>query len=582
MAKNNKTAKKSSFDKIIAIIVVVLVLAIVLTLAVSVLSGMGVFLGLQSAATVGEINIDGKMMSFFMNDYIMNWYTNSDYSYYVSYFSLDLTRDLKNQKFGQSGYYETSFLGSFNGTWYDYFLKSVKSEVEMYAIYANAAKANGITLSDEDKAEIEETLKGIDSTLGGFGASYADWYGTGVDKGVARSCYELKYLAANYAEKLQADLEAEADADKASIENYRDTHKESFYTADCLVYTIDKTSKGLTEEQFDAVVAAAKADAEKIAAAKTPAEFAELVEKYKADNKITETTTTTSTSTATETESTETESTEAYEKYKQEIKYETETGTNADNRLNDFLFGNDATESEAIAPAEENEAIVIEETGSATEKATTGTSTETETGTSSKTYETYNATVYFVYKPSHFDTELTHSFNYLVSNDKNAIANFIAKFNENETKDLDSFITVADKFYEDMHASEEHEHSNDEMFSYDKAEKASANYFNATYNVLNEWVESPNRVDNELSEIIDITITSTDSTTNKVTTKTQYGVIFFAGHNGETWYEEAKVGLVNEKADEWYKEQQKTYAIEWGDVTNQISTAKTFLASLGY
>ena len=628
LAREKSKAKKSKFDKLIAVAVIALVAVIVLTLALSVMSEAGLFLRMQNGATAGEISVDGAMMTFFMNDYIMNWYTNSDYSYYVGYFSLDLTRDLRLQKYGDSsatGYaYETSFLGSFKGTWYDYFWSLVKEETEMYIIYANAAKANGITITDEDKAEIEETLKGIDTNLNSLGVSYADWYGTGVNKGVARRCYELKYLAANFAEKLQADLEAEAEKNQDGIVDYREEHKETFYTADCLTYTISKTSKGMTDEAFDNAVKAAKEAADKIAAAKTPAEFVELVEKYESESKAadkTEATTTTKTETTsakTETGSEETETTDPYEKYKEEIKYETETGTNADNKLNDFLFGNEETGTDAVEPAEKNDAIVIEETGTTTEKVTTTTKKETATTEANKTksatdsetesatetaskaetetkaetekkenngvitHDTYKVTVYFVYEPMHYETELTHSFSYLVSDSKDAIANFIEKFKANETKDLDAFIEVAEKMYEEIHADEDHNHSSDEMFVYDKLEKQAANAFNTSYKVLNEWVESADRKAGDISEPIEIKITSTDSTTNKVTTKTQYGVIFFKEHNGETWYETAKAGLVYDMTEDWYEAQRKANPVEFGNMVDSIETAKPFLALLGY
>ena len=612
--KQKNNAKKSRTDKLVAIAVIALVAVIVLTLAVSVMSDLGVFIRMQNAVEVGDVQVNGAMMSFFMNDYIMNWYTQN--SAYAAYFSIDLTSDLRNQQFGQQGYYETSFLGAFEGTWYDYFMTQVKNEVETFVIYANAADKEGIGLDDEDRAEIDEVIEGIDKTLKSYGVTYSEWFGKGVTKRDVRRCYELKYKAANFAEFFQNKLENEVKDDE--IVNYREDNKELFYTADCLTYTISETSKGMTADEFKTAKAEAKAAADAIAKATSPEQFVEFVESYEASVKEKEETKTESSTESktesaskvesaskTETESAETETKDPYEEYKEVIKYETETGTNADNELNDFLFGNEETGSDKVEAAEKNDAIVMEESGTVTEKVTTsikdnikteseskdgtesndGTESETETKSSTpgiKTYDTYKVTVYFVFDPAHIDTELTHSFSYLVTDNKDVLTKFIEKFNANETKDMAAFVDVAEAYYDEIHSSEDHEHKDDEMFAFDKLEKQAANYFSANYSSLNDWVEDAARKNGDLSEIIEITIKETDPTTKKETTKTQYAVLFFQEHNGETWYESAKTGKVNEKVEAWYEQQLIDNPVNYGDVVNNIDTAKPFLALMGY
>ena len=614
--KNNQ--KKSRTDKLVAIAVIALVAVIVLTLAVSVMSELGVFIRLQNAVEVGDVQINGAMMSFFMNDYIMNWYTEN--AAYAAYFSIDLTSDLRNQKYGQTGYYETSFLGSFEGTWYDYFMTQVKSEVETFVIYANAADKQGIGLNDEDYEEIDEIMENIDKTLKSYGVSYSEWFGKGVTKRDVRRCYELKYKAANFAEDFQNKLESEVKDEE--IVNYRDENKELYYTADCLTYTITSNSKGMTAEEFKASKEFAKEAADAIAKATSPEQFLEFVESYEislkekqesqaatATGDKTESVTESKTESATESNTESTETKDPYEEYKEVIKYETETGTNADNKLNDFLFGNEETGSDKIEAAEKNDAIVIEEEGTVTEKVTTAakpttpkeelttageadsdgteTATETETETKSttpgiKTYDSYSVTVYFVFEPSHYDTEKTHSFSYLVTDDKDVLSKFVEKFGANGTMSMDAFVEVANAYYEEIHASEDHEHSDDEMFAFDKIEKQAANYFTANYKSLNEWVEDAARTDKTLSDIIEITIKETNSTTKEETTKTHYAVLFFEGHDGETWYESAKSGAVNEKVEAWYEQQLIENPVNYGDIVNNIDTAKPFLALMGY
>ena len=120
------------------------------------------------------------------------------------------------------------------------------------------------------------------------------------------------------------------------------------------------------------------------------------------------------------------------------------------------------------------------------------------------------------------------------------------------------------------------------MFAFDKLEKQAANYFSANYSSLNEWVEDAARTDKTLSDIIEITIKETNSTTKEETTKTQYAVLFFQEHNGETWYESAKSGKVSEKVEDWYEQQLIENPVNFSDVVNNIDTAKPFLALMGY
>ena len=613
IASQKAQNKKSARDKAVSIALSVIAIIVVVTIAFSTLSSTGIFMRNTNVVSSETVKVDAAMMSFFLNDHIINWYNS--YSGYMSLFSVDLSKDLRTQTYGDTskGYaYETYFLGTYDGTWYDYFLDTVKGQVEMYVVYATEAQKltkEGVTdlsLTDENKAEIDEIIKSIKSSLTQSNATFSDWYGKGVKESDVRRCYELIYLASNFATYFQEKLEAEITDDE--IVDYRENNKSLFYTADCLVYSISKTSKGMTDAEYDKACAEAKAAADAIAEAKTPAEFIELIEKYEASLKETNKETTgsdtesdtesdtnsetdTETNTDTETESyteseaeidsdsdTETEKdiSSKVDKYKDTIEYVDGTG----NELNDFLFGNDETGSDRIEAAEEGDKIVIEETGTTTEKITTAKTesnkvennkknvetTETdsdesetkkeETTTAKKdyvTYETYKVTAYFVIDPMHFDTELTHDFAYLVSDEKANVFEFSKVFGANTEKTLDLFVENADTLYEKIHSSEDHKHSSDEMFEYNKLEKQAASAFGTDYKVLNEWVESADRTEKQLSDIIEIKIVSTDSTTGKTTTKTQYGILFFDKHSEETWYVSASAGAVSENFQEWYE-----------------------------
>jgi len=128
--KNPKYGQKTKKDKAVAIACIVFVVLIVAVFAVTAMNETGLFIRMTKNVSGATIDVDGAMMSFFMNDSIVNFYNN--YYAYMMYglISLDLTKDLSAQTVSATDAYYT---GATSGvTWYDYFLSSVKSEVTYY------------------------------------------------------------------------------------------------------------------------------------------------------------------------------------------------------------------------------------------------------------------------------------------------------------------------------------------------------------------------------------------------------------------------------------------------------------------
>lgn len=592
MAKGNKNnQKKSRTDKAVAIACIVFAVLIVGTLIFTALNESGIFLRVNNVIYNDAVEIDAAMLSFFFNNNVINWYNN--YGYYTSILGFNAAADLKAQTLSATTLYYFTLLdmttpaGITEGsTWYDYFMVSTLEEVRLYVACAKAAAAEGIELSDEELASIETDIKTLKEEFRKSGLSFSDWFGRGVNESDVRECYELMYLRDKYVEHKYDVIEdaIEAETDLASINEYIKDNKSSFYSADVLEYTIKVSSKGLTDKEYEAKVAAAKAAAENIIAlGVSPEAFLEAIEAYEASVKAAETETETETGTETDTEtevsveteteveteaeeidetvtesanSTEKETTEKsvedkIEDLKQNYKYSTDTDTAED--VYDWLFEEDASEGDVK---------IFEETGTETEKETTTTTkkeAETEKATSSdkkepKKYNTYEVTATYVYRANGLNNELTHNFAYLVSDDKQVIFNFIKAFNAGETKTLDSFYELAEKTYKDIHASENHEHKADEMFEFNKLEKQPAGAFGSSYAKLNEWIEDEARKDGELSDRIELTIVSSNSSTSTTTTTTkQYAVLFFEKHNVPTWQAYGQAGAVETDFEEWYE-----------------------------
>lgn len=612
LQKKKAQQSKTRSDKAIAAACIVIALIVVAILVINVFNETGVFMRIQPTMELNDVVVDKAMMTYFVNDYINNWYNEyisyvneNYYSFLLGYMqmiSLDLSKDLSTQKITDtdvnSYLRDSSYVGR---TWYDYFHDQIISTVEMYVIYANAAHKAGITLSDEDKKEIDEAVDSLKDSFKKSGLSMSDVYGKGVSESDIRKCYELIYLASAFGEKNKIDIEASLRGDGyPKVEEFRDEHKEDYYFAKVLSYSISLSEKKFkTEEEYDSAVEAAKAAIETIAKAKNPEQFLQFVEEYLKNpvetGSKTETTETgtkkeedtkaeTKPGVSSETESEEeTETADPLDKYTSTIYYET------NDELGKWLF-------EGEDYAWDNAVKVLEEKGSETETETKKPSTtesetkkpskaadtesdsETETGSSSsssssaKVYKTFKVTVYMVRNHKALDMTFAQSFGYMVTTDKAAAESFLKTFNalKDEEKTRDKFYDIADAYYEKHYAN--HVHTDDEkhedpVYSYDKVDNAKEKYFNNTYSKVNKWLDDDARVEGEYTnEYIEVTTGSGDS---KVT---YYFVVYFEKHGTACWYYDVFADLTQKLIDDWYDAELKANPVEvnenaFGDIT---------------
>ena len=169
----------------------------------------------------------------------------SDYQNYMSYFSLDTSKSLKKQPFGGDGsktYYDTYFLGSFDGTWFDYFAESTKAEVSSMLLYLEEANARGIALTQEEKDEVRASLDSSTSlaTLYGYSSAdayIADIYGKGVSKKDVLKAMELTSLASKMQNIIYDEYVAWLDANPSEIDNKYNANKTDFDLVDFTYYT---------------------------------------------------------------------------------------------------------------------------------------------------------------------------------------------------------------------------------------------------------------------------------------------------------------------------------------------------------
>lgn len=583
-----KKSKKTS-DRVIAAACIVIAVLVVAILVLNILGETGVFLRAQDAMYVNADNglkVNAAMMTYFINDSITSWY--NQYYAYVLYgmLSVNLNSDLRNQKMTSQ---DASYMGDSSLTgksWYDFFIERTMENVEMYLTYASAYDKNKAAVDkfilenksdDEEEQSIDDIIKELKASLRENDRTIADQYGKGVTEQDIRACYELIDKAQKFAEYNKDVLEKQLEADDDPVKKYPDEHKDKFISSDYLSYTITVSEKKEgTQQKYDDAIEAAKKAVEKFKEAKTPAEFANLIELYKKSpskfigateagtDDVTETEKTTEKATEKGTEKETTEE-ELIEKYTGTIYYDTEED------FGKWVFEETAETHDIFVDEEEGTELVTtsKKTESDTEETTKPNGVEVETTKDGKiVYEKYTVTVYMLLTKPSMDYELTHNLAYLITDQKDAAEKFLAEFIKSEKKDGDTFVDLAKTFTpEHDHTEEDHD---EPVYSYSKVERAKEKYFNDSYQLINDWIDAEERKAGDYTDkIIEITVKSSDG---KTETK-YYAVVLFEGHDKEAWYADAFNGALQDSIDNWYEEAKKTYPVKPNnDVIDGIST----------
>ena len=199
---------------------------------------------------------------------LMNTYGN----YASTLLHLDTTKPLDEQEC-------PSFMnkeGKENYTWDQYFRDATKSQLVQLAAFEAYAEQHDIKLTDDDYAEIDETIKSIESTAkennyGSVSKFLAANYGRGCNESVARAIMELQTLAGKVQTSI-TDVEtytAEQLAEKYdSVKDSYDKFTYSYYlvAAELPEHEHSEDEDEHAHEPTDEAKAAAKATAEEILA----------------------------------------------------------------------------------------------------------------------------------------------------------------------------------------------------------------------------------------------------------------------------------------------------------------------------
>ncbi|MBQ8894061.1 MAG: peptidylprolyl isomerase [Clostridia bacterium] len=268
-----KRAKKQKITKVaVTVISIVLIVCLVGGLVYNAVYSAAFRKGTIQRDTVvletENYSVDAAMMSYFFYSQYNNFLNT--YSSYLEALGLDTSVSLKTQ--------DCTFESG--SSWFDYFANQAGSEVKEYLYLAEKAQEEKMTLSDDDQADIQATIDQLYSVAEENKIENAKFlsavFGTGVNESDVRKCLELQKMALNYLNKFQDSL------------SYTDAELEQYYTDNIDTYRyVDYYSFTIAAEDTKdtTTYAAAKTQADALAAVKDAAAFSAWVENYLRANK---------------------------------------------------------------------------------------------------------------------------------------------------------------------------------------------------------------------------------------------------------------------------------------------------------
>ncbi len=213
----------------------------------------GVFHNYIPAVTIGDVSYSSSEYSFFYRSAYNSFY-NQNYSMiqagYVTIPELN--------KLGTVDYSEDM-------TWREFFREQALAQMKNVTMLYNEANAAGFTLNDDQKAELQSTLDSTKTVHESYGyqsanAYWATNYGSGLTVERVSKLIEREFIAAKYAESVNASFEYSADE---LAKQYKD-NEENYDIFNYLSYTFSGAEDAENDISSETAMAEAKALADKV------------------------------------------------------------------------------------------------------------------------------------------------------------------------------------------------------------------------------------------------------------------------------------------------------------------------------
>ena len=212
-----------------------------------------------TSMTIGDHKFTNAEYQYYYNIAVNNFY--SQYGSYSSLFGVDFSKDLDEQPFDDTlisamGMDVPESLSGDNkpedATWADFFREqAIDNMVQVTAIWDAAVKA-GRTLSEEDSAEIEETISAYETlaqqnNLRGADGYVAVVYGKGVDADLVRELLARAYIAEDYSREIFEGFEYTPD----ELNAYYDENADALDALSFDYYFVAAETEEVTETVTD-------------------------------------------------------------------------------------------------------------------------------------------------------------------------------------------------------------------------------------------------------------------------------------------------------------------------------------------
>ena len=221
--------------------VIAIVAAVVVAIIALIVWQSGILNRSKTAVIIGEESYPvGVAQVYYRSAY--NQFMNT-YGAYASSFGLDTSLPLDQQPYGEDG-----------KTWADYFKDAGVEMMQRVIILSTKAKEEGISLSEESQAHLQEMKDQIKAYCVNNNitkATYFASYGTGVTEKLYYEQMENMLLADDYA-AYWADQQQYTDEE---IQTYYDEHPEDFDAATYRYFFFSGTPETQTDENGNAVEA---------------------------------------------------------------------------------------------------------------------------------------------------------------------------------------------------------------------------------------------------------------------------------------------------------------------------------------
>ena len=259
MGKAKKVTKeKSKTDVWYTVLAIVIGVCLVFGLGVAILQPTGLMdlisLHARTAVKTEHYSVNNAQFTYLTYATYNNYYQTYDSYGYASYLGLDRSKPLSQQQYTE------------NMSWLDYCKSEAESTFKQVLALCEAAKADGFTLTSEDKDAIEENITALADYAKqnnySFSTAVAGIYGSkGITKGDIRRVLEMQTIASKYAEKLRNAYTYTEE----QYDNYYEENKFDYLKTDYYSYTVKADYESdATDEEKEAAISAAKNKAEEL------------------------------------------------------------------------------------------------------------------------------------------------------------------------------------------------------------------------------------------------------------------------------------------------------------------------------